>query len=104
MARVLLVVDMLEGFLRKEYPLYCSPEAEKIIPFVKPKYRAFEHFIVVCTYIQCTRRVSNFILRFAGRCTGRPHSILFWRGNSLSWRLEAAAESARSQANGSRRV
>jgi len=41
MARVLLVVDMLEGFLRKDYPLYCSPEAEKIIPFVQSKVKEY---------------------------------------------------------------
>lgn len=41
MKRVLLVVDMLEGFLRKQYPLYCSERAEAIIPFVRNKVEEY---------------------------------------------------------------
>jgi len=41
MSRVLLVIDMLEGFLRKEYPLYCSDAAAAIIPFVKKKVEEY---------------------------------------------------------------
>ena len=41
MKRVLLVVDMLEGFLRREYPLFCGPQSEAIIPFVKAKVEEY---------------------------------------------------------------
>jgi len=41
MKKVLLVVDMLEGFLRKGYPLYCGETAEAIIPFVKAKVQEY---------------------------------------------------------------
>lgn len=41
MKKVLLVVDMLEGFLRKEYPLFCGSQAEAIIPFVKKKIEEY---------------------------------------------------------------
>jgi len=41
MSRVLLVVDMLEGFLRKGYPLYCSERAAAIIPFVRQKVEEY---------------------------------------------------------------
>jgi len=41
MARVLLVIDMLEGFLHKQNPLYCGPTAEAIIPFVKSKIEEY---------------------------------------------------------------
>jgi nicotinamidase/pyrazinamidase len=35
MKRVLLVLDMLEGFVRKEYPLYCGTDGERIIPVIQ---------------------------------------------------------------------
>ncbi len=41
MARVLIVVDMLEGFLRPGYPLYCGKGAENIIPFIKGKIEEY---------------------------------------------------------------
>jgi len=41
MSRVLLVVDMLEGFLRRQYPLYCSDRAAGIIPFVRKKVEEY---------------------------------------------------------------
>ncbi len=41
MKKVLLVVDMLEGFLRRQYPLYCSAQAEAIIPFVKSEVEEY---------------------------------------------------------------
>lgn len=41
MKRVLLVVDMLEGFLRKGYPLYCGAQSEAIIPFVRSKVEEY---------------------------------------------------------------
>lgn len=34
MKRVVIVVDMLRGFLEEGYPLYCGPGARKIIPNV----------------------------------------------------------------------
>ena len=37
MSRVLLVVDMLVGFLDQEKPLYCGDDARNIIPFVRDK-------------------------------------------------------------------
>lgn len=49
MKRVLLVIDMLEGFLRPGYPLYCGESAEKIIPIVKSKvedYAKTEELVV----------------------------------------------------------
>ncbi len=39
--KVLLVVDMLEGFLREGYPLYCGKQAEAIIPFVRKKVEEY---------------------------------------------------------------
>jgi nicotinamidase/pyrazinamidase len=41
MSRILLVIDMLEGFLRKQNPLYCGPTSEAIIPFVKGKIEEY---------------------------------------------------------------
>ena len=41
MRRVLLVVDMLVGFLQEDKPLYCGDDARKIIPFVKDKVEEF---------------------------------------------------------------
>lgn len=41
MTRVLLVLDMLEGFLHEKNPLYCGPQAEAIIPFVKNKIEEY---------------------------------------------------------------
>lgn len=35
MARAVIVVDMLRGFLEDGYPLYCGAEARKIIPNVQ---------------------------------------------------------------------
>lgn len=39
--RVLLVVDMLNDFIRKDGALYCGESAEKIVPFVQEKVREF---------------------------------------------------------------
>ncbi len=33
--KVLIMVDMLRGFLESEFPMYCGKEARKIIPIVK---------------------------------------------------------------------
>ena len=41
MSRVLLVVDMLVGFLDQGKPLYCGDDARKIIPFVRDKVDEF---------------------------------------------------------------
>lgn len=41
MKKALLVTDMLEGFLREGYPLYCGKDAEKIIPFVREKIEEY---------------------------------------------------------------
>jgi len=41
MKKVLLVTDMLEGFLRRKYPLYCGPQSERIIPFVRKKVQEY---------------------------------------------------------------
>ncbi len=41
MKRVLLVVDMLEGFIRRQYPLFCGPTSEAIVPFVKGKVEEY---------------------------------------------------------------
>ena len=35
MANVVIVVDMLRGFLEEGHPLYCGPDARKIIPRVQ---------------------------------------------------------------------
>jgi nicotinamidase/pyrazinamidase len=35
MARAVIVVDMLRGFLEEGYPLYCGAESRKIIPIVQ---------------------------------------------------------------------
>jgi len=35
MARTVIVIDMLRGFLEEGYPLYCGLEARKIIPNVR---------------------------------------------------------------------
>ena len=37
MKKTLLVIDMLEGFLREYFPLYCGKDAENIVPFVVGK-------------------------------------------------------------------
>ncbi|MDP2895205.1 MAG: isochorismatase family protein [bacterium] len=42
MANVLIVVDMLEGFCREGYPLFCGEDAVKIIPFVKKKIEEYD--------------------------------------------------------------
>jgi len=42
MANVLIVVDMLEGFCREGYPLFCGDDAVKIIPFVKKKIEEYD--------------------------------------------------------------
>ncbi len=39
--RVLLVVDMLNDFIRKDGALYCGETAEKIVPFVQDKIRDY---------------------------------------------------------------
>jgi len=41
MKKALFVIDMLEGFLREGYSLYCGRDAEKIIPFVRGKIEEF---------------------------------------------------------------
>ncbi len=42
MPNVLIVVDMLEGFCREGYPLFCGEDAVKIIPFVKKKIEEYD--------------------------------------------------------------
>lgn len=39
--RVLLVVDMLNDFIRQDGALYCGERAEEIVPFVEGKVREF---------------------------------------------------------------
>ena len=39
--RVLLVVDMLNDFVRRDGALYCGEAADRIVPFVKGKVREF---------------------------------------------------------------
>ncbi|MHB8919232.1 MAG: cysteine hydrolase family protein, partial [Desulfocucumaceae bacterium] len=39
--RVLLVVDMLNDFIREDGALYCGDSAKKIVPFVGEKVREF---------------------------------------------------------------
>ncbi|MCL4439584.1 MAG: cysteine hydrolase [Firmicutes bacterium] len=39
--RVLLVVDMLNDFVKKDGALYCGEDADNIVPFVKDKVREF---------------------------------------------------------------
>lgn len=41
MQKVLLVIDMLDGFLRPGRKLYCGPQAEAIIPFVRAKVQEY---------------------------------------------------------------
>jgi len=41
MKRVLIVVDMLRGFLEEGKPLFCGQDARKIIPFVTSKVGEF---------------------------------------------------------------
>ncbi len=41
MKKVLLVTDMLEGFLRRRYALYCGPQSERIIPMARKKVQAY---------------------------------------------------------------
>ncbi len=41
MSRVLIVTDMLVGFLEEGKPLYCGDDARKIIPFVRDKVDEF---------------------------------------------------------------
>ncbi len=41
MANVLIVVDMLEGFCTKGYPLFCGEDAVNIIPFVKGRIEEY---------------------------------------------------------------
>lgn len=49
MANVLIVVDMLEGFCRAGYPLFCGEDAVKIIPFIKRKIEEYsaQYFPVI---------------------------------------------------------
>lgn len=42
MANVLIVVDMLEGFCREGYPLFCGEDAVKIIPFIKRNIEEYD--------------------------------------------------------------
>ena len=52
MANVVLVVDMLRGFLEEGYPLYCGEPARAIIPrvrrLVEAEVAASSHVIFVC--------------------------------------------------------
>ncbi len=41
MANVLIVVDMLEGFCREGFPLFCGEAVLKIIPFIKKKIEEY---------------------------------------------------------------
>ena len=41
MSKVLIVVDMLDGFLRPGRALYCGPQSEAIIPFVRSKVEEY---------------------------------------------------------------
>ncbi len=41
MSKVLIVVDMLEGFCTEGYPLYCGEDARKIIPFIQNKIKEY---------------------------------------------------------------
>jgi nicotinamidase/pyrazinamidase len=41
MANVLVVVDMLEGFCREGYPLFCGEDAVRIIPFIEKKIEEY---------------------------------------------------------------
>jgi nicotinamidase/pyrazinamidase len=41
MANVLIVIDTLEGFFRKGYPLFCGEDALKILPFIKKKIEQY---------------------------------------------------------------
>ncbi len=42
MADVLIVTDMLEGFCREGYPLFCGEDVLKIIPFVRKKVEEYD--------------------------------------------------------------
>ena len=42
MAKVLLVIDMLNDFMDPQGTLYCGDEARKIIPFIKRKIDEYE--------------------------------------------------------------
>lgn len=46
----IIVVDMLNGFLKEDYPLYCGDEAREIIPRVASLLRSYHHpgIIYVC--------------------------------------------------------
>ena len=41
MKKVLIIVDMLEGFCREGHPLYCGDDAEKIVPFIQGKIKEY---------------------------------------------------------------
>jgi len=41
MKKVLLVMDMVEGFIRRGNPLYCGAQSEAIVPFVKGKLEEY---------------------------------------------------------------
>jgi len=41
MKKLLMVVDMLDGFLRQGRALYCGPQSEAIIPFVRAKVEEY---------------------------------------------------------------
>ena len=42
MKRVLVVIDMLNGFLGKGHNLYCGPQGRAIIPFVREKIKEYK--------------------------------------------------------------
>ena len=52
MAEVVLVVDMLRGFLESGYPLYCGEEARKVIPNIAMRLEEAQkkgsHIIFTC--------------------------------------------------------
>jgi nicotinamidase-related amidase len=35
MSNVVIVIDMIKGFMQEQYPLYCGPESKKIIPEIQ---------------------------------------------------------------------
>ena len=41
MSKILIVIDMLDGFLRPGRALYCGPQSEAIIPFVRSKVEEY---------------------------------------------------------------
>lgn len=52
MKKALLVVDMLNDFIKPEGKLYCGPQGEEIVPFIQSKIEAYrkdgEQVIFIC--------------------------------------------------------